>query len=158
MEEGDRVAGLVAQHMTLKGYDVYKKPLRITPDREHRFDYSDNGDIDIYWKGQTLNIEVTHLKGYEYTDHHDYPYQLVNVADAYRKYPENTWYWVKVSRDLETLCLINVTTKPKWVKQWGKDSGQNYQDTLWIKVPLELVHFTPLVGGDELRSAKADLL
>ena len=103
----------VGEWLRKMGYDVKTMPLRIAPNLESMWDYSDNGDIYIHDK----RIEVKQRKlDFDSLATFPYPSVMVDVAHTFDNAKVKPYAYILTNKATTGALVVLGETYPRWKK------------------------------------------
>lgn len=130
----------MAAFLQLKGRDVTLPAYRVSPDREQRYAFQDNGDIMVAKPHQVKETS------YEFTSSTDFPFDPIIVDEEYKvKRQLNNppaGYWI-VNKCKSAALFIPWETRPQWTTFTSYDTKQGRECT-FLRCPLSLTHYIKL--------------
>jgi hypothetical protein len=100
-----------AQWLEGFGFQVTIPALRIRPDAARRFDYGDEGDLQV--DGERVEVK---RRAFEFSSHEDFPYRsvFVDVAHAWDKADPKPLRYLIFDRDMSHVLLVPGYSRPLW--------------------------------------------
>lgn len=109
----------MANNLQARGHCVRLMTNALTPNREQRFEYTDEGDIEI-----RLRVEVKHWPKIDFHSLADVPYPnvIVDSADSLeRNQALGLYAYTIVNASMSAYLLIPVWTRKAWFKERRHD-------------------------------------
>lgn len=129
---------VMANNLAARGHCVRIMPSALTPTREDRFEYADEGDLEI-----RLRVEVKHWPKIDFKSRDDVPYDniIVDAAHVLEKRQEMPLYgYVIVNASMTGYLLIPIWTRGHWFKETKHDRREG-RDREFYLCPRDKVHF-----------------
>ena len=122
LQGSGKAVAKTAEMLLSKGSAVVIPPTQITPSREQRNDYVDEGDLLIQQR-----VEVKQRKDIAFTCRNDFPFHTI-IIDEVHKF-DRAWpkpiYYVIWNKDLTHFAIAMCKHAEKWVKMYRVDSRQD---------------------------------
>jgi len=139
---------LVATWLQQKLALVKINPTQLSPDTESRYEYTDEGDIEI-----RLRVEVKQ-SSLPFTSAEDYKYDMIMVDEAYKinKVPKlQLWGYVILNKQQTHCVLVKAETRYLWESEEKKDRQKNRWGTFVMcpKEQGEFYNFNPNMRPDK---------
>lgn len=131
----------VGEWLKGKGFDVLVRPTICAPNKEERYDYADDGDIEIRFR-----VEVKKRHNVQFTCKEDYPYPTIFLDETYKVDgwgPGTLYAYIVLSKDAKHAALVPRNTRMQWVKRETWDTVSQRSQQVY-EVPKDLAHFVEL--------------
>ena len=115
LNNSNDVVRMVASKLYKDGYNVRILPSLISPDAESRWDYVDDGDMEIIQR-----IEVKYKPEIDFKSIDDFPYEDIIIDEAYKvdkKYTSTLFTYIIVNKSKTGYLIIPIWTKQHWFKE-----------------------------------------
>jgi hypothetical protein len=147
--ESDLYKNLVALWLSHEGWNVTIFATKVRPTSQERFDYSDEGDLEIWKPGHNkIRVEVKHNE-FMFTKADDCPFESCIVETAYKmnKIMEAGQRFVVIRLNLNlTHCIVirQITFKHWTTKTW--ENQKSHRDNTCYMIPKDKCEYRPLPG------------
>lgn len=128
----------MANNLQARGHCVRLMTNSLTPNRDKRFDYTDEGDVEI-----RLRVEVKHWPSIDFKSLADVPYENVIVDSAHnleRRRELPVYGYTIVNASMTGYLLIPGWTRAAWFKERRHDRREA-RDTEFYFCPRDRVYF-----------------
>lgn len=130
MLESRKVTWLVASKLLSLGEHVRLVPNIIAPDEKSRWDYVDDGDIEI-----SHRIEIKHWPNIDFKSVDDIPYQEIIIDEAYKiekVHRLKLYAYIIVNSSMTGGIIISALTKKNWRKVTKFDTREKRQMDCYV--------------------------
>lgn len=137
--QSSQYVNLVAYWFSVNGISSRILPNMLRPEVGRRFDFMDNGDIEIH-----LKVEVKH-RSIDFTSRDDYPYPTILIDEVYKvdKKSRDLYAYVILNERADTCIMIYKYTISKWRKVEKRDRTAG-EARMFYEVPKEFGIFMRL--------------
>lgn len=138
LEKSKESVWLIASHYTRLGHNVRILPTIVAPTKEQRWDYVDDGDIEIIFR-----IEIKNWNHIDFSSVDDIPYDDIIVDEAYKIEKEHSsklFAYHIVNASQTGYLFIPASTKDKWFKGERFDRIENRLAEFYL-IPKEYVSY-----------------
>lgn len=145
LKKSEEAVIAVTRYLHNQGHTVLVRPVSIRPSFEKRWEYIDDGDLEII---QSKHIEVKH-RDIDFSGTHDFPFDQVFIDSCY-KYDtkkQKPYAYFLVNKKMTGAFIVKCETAPQWTKATTYTANMKREEKIY-QCSLDLVEYRLLEGSE----------
>jgi len=143
LKKSDESVKRVAEWLARLQCEVMIRPTVIRPETKDRFDYIDDGDIEIRQRVEVKN------RSFSFTSANDYPFETV-IIDSKRNIDRiprrQLWGHIILDEKLTHAAVVKTETRKHWDLLEVYNNKDRSNCVMWV-IPKEFCFFTAISDG-----------